>query len=101
MYIEKRVPIDTGLSEEVEQLFSRYSAYMSMLNYMLKQNPELEHTQLFNKKWDECVELYIQLEQKKEHCANMYRPQDENVNYNNYTFEFNTNTLLFTGETIN
>ena len=90
---ELRVSISIEESEKVENLFNRYNAYIAILEYLSRVGSLNEENKFFDKKWDEAVKLYIQLEAEKTNIDSKYRPNDD---FKNYHFDFINHQLVYT-----
>lgn len=88
--MEKRVNIDHDESQNVEQLFLTYSSYMSMLQYFAEQG--LEKSQVYDKKWNEAVDLWIKLDKAKRAVERKYKPAGQ---WDSYEFDFDNCQVVF------
>lgn len=86
------VQITEAESYSVNQLFSRYNTYLNMLGYLAKYG-SLD-TDLFDKKWEEAVEINIKLEQLKNELDIKYHPND-NINYSEFYFDFINHRMVY------
>lgn len=94
---QKIVPISHEDSQKVEALFARCNTYMSMVGFLGAQYGMSEQMPLFNEKWNETVELYMQLEALKAEMDSKYRP--ESGNWTNYMFDFRKDQMVYTNDT--
>ena len=88
--MEKRVNIKCEESDKVEDLFLKYSSYMSMLQYFAEQG--LEQSPIYDKKWNEAVELWIKLDKAKREVEKKYKPEG---NWDSYEFDFENYQVVF------
>ena len=86
----RKVPISREESENVENLFYSYNAYMNMLQYFA--NIGMDNTAIYDKKWNEASELWIQLDKAKSEVEKKYKPDGE---WDNYEFDFNNYQVVF------
>lgn len=89
--MEKRVTISQEENDEVYRLFSTYMSYMSMLQYLGENNTNNE---LYDRKWNEAVEINIQLDKLKKQIEMKYKPAG---NWSRFEFDFNKSQVVFTG----
>lgn len=90
---EIRVDIPVDVSEKVESLFGRYNGYMSILEYLARAGSLDETNKFFDKKWDEAVQIYIELEAAKAAAEKQFHPNGE---YSNYIFDFINHQMVYT-----
>lgn len=88
--MEKRVKISAEESTNVETLFLKYSSYMSMLSYFAEQG--LNNTTIYDKKWDEAVDLWITLDKAKRDVEKKYKPAG---NWDSFEFDFDNQQVVF------
>ena len=79
-------------SQAVEKPFVRFNAYCNILGY-LAQYGSLD-TALFDKKWEEAVQINIELEKVKLEMKEKYYPHDGNT-YSYYEFDFDKKQLVY------
>ena len=89
--MEKRVDIKQDENQNVEQLFLTYSSYMSMLQYFAESG--LEKSSIYDKKWNEAVELWIKLDKAKRVVEKKYKPAGD---WDSYEFDFDNCQVVFT-----
>lgn len=88
--MEKKVKISAEESTNIETLFLKYSSYMSMLSYFAEQ--ELNNTTIYDKKWDEAVDLWITLDKAKRDVEKKYKPAG---NWDSFEFDFDNQQVVF------
>ena len=96
--MEQRIKIEEAESKAVETLFYQFNSYCGILGYMAKYG-SLD-TNLFDKKWEEAVNINIELEKLKQQLDKKYHPNDTNQ-CTGYEFNFNTNELIYYYERTN
>ena len=89
--MEIKIKILPEESEQVENLFTRYTGYCNILGYLAKDG-SLE-SDIFDKKWEEAIILNDQLEKLKRELDQKYRP--DNMNFNSYYFNFKTYEMVY------
>jgi hypothetical protein len=90
---EVRVDIPEDVSEKIEILFGRYNGYMSILEYLARVGSLDETNKFFDKKWDETVQIYIELEAAKTAADKEFHPNGE---YSSYRFDFINQQMVYT-----
>lgn len=93
----KTVTITQTECDQVENLFTKYQAYLAILGYLTSHEGIAEDNALYNNKWEEAVQLYIELEKVKAAIDNHYHPEG---NWTSFTFNFNNSTIVYTNENI-
>lgn len=88
--MEQRVNITAEESQNVENLFMTYSSYMSMLQYFAEQG--LENSSIYDKKWNEAVDLWIKLDKAKHAVEKIYKPTGD---WDSYEFDFENQQVVF------
>jgi hypothetical protein len=86
-----RVTISENDNLEVWRLFHKYNALLDIIAYLHEENSE--YSDFLNKKLDEAVYLYLDLENAKSKCNIKYRPEGKQCN--NYTFDFENQEMVF------
>lgn len=81
--MEKRIKIAPEESEKVQVLYSTYISYMSILQFFM--NNPISNQELFDKKWEEAVQLNIRLDEAKRAVEKKYKPAGE---WDRYEFDF-------------
>ena len=89
--MEKRIKITPEESRSVEILFNRFTGYCNILGYMA--NYGSLDTNLFDKKWEEAVNINNELEALKRELDTKYRPLGA---WSSYEFDFNTEEMVYT-----
>lgn len=89
--METRIKITPEECQAVEKLFNRFTAYCNILGYLGKEG-SIE-TDIFDKKWEEAVEINNQLEKLKEEICVKYEPKDKP--FVGYVFDFGHQELVF------
>ena len=89
--MEIKVKITEEDNIAVQKLFMRYNAYCGILGYLA--NYGSIDTEKFDKKWEEAIELQIELENLKNEMDKKYRPQEGN--YQNYIFNFDNCEMVY------
>ena len=80
-----KVQITPEESHKVELLYNQFTGYCNILGYLAQYGSI--NTNLFDKKWEEAVEINRELEALKAELDMKYHPQD-GVEYKNYSFDF-------------
>lgn len=88
-----RVKISEDDNVEVWRLFHKYNALLDIIAYLHEENSE--YSEFLEKKIDEAVYVYLDLENAKSKCNMKYRP--EGKEYNNYKFDFENQEMIFEG----
>lgn len=88
--MRKEIIITTEESNNVYKLFSTYISYMNMLRYLMDNNMA-EHP-IYDKKWNEAVELDRQLTKAKQDVEKKYKPEG---NWDSYEFDFDRHMVVF------
>lgn len=86
----KKISITPEESENIERLFTRYNAYMSMLEYLASSG--VQDSPVYDKKWNEACELWIQLDKAKRQIEYMYKPEGD---WDSYEFDFDNYQVVF------
>ena len=86
----KKVNITPEESENVERLFTTYNAYMSMLEYLASSG--IQDSPMYDKKWNEACELWIQLDKAKRKVEYEYKPEGD---WDSYEFDFDNYQVVF------
>ena len=79
-------------SEEVETLQYMYQGYLDILGYLFSQYNLDEHHPIINKKFDDAVLIYTELEKTKQSLADKYKP---NGRWPFYSFNFDKFQIIF------
>ena len=87
-----QVPITTEESQAVEALFIKYTGYCNILGYLAKYGTL--DTDIFDKKWEEAVQISYELETLKKELDMKYHPQD-GIEYTVYEFDFKTKQMVY------
>ena len=90
---ELRVKITHEENAEVERLYLELNNYYSILGYMSKYG-SLD-TNIFDKKWEEAIELGIKLDKLKEQLNRKYYPVENSMEYKDYYFDFINEELVY------
>ena len=88
--MKKKITISPDENQNVETLFLTYSSYMSMLQFFAEQ--KLENTIIYDKKWNEAVELWIKLDKAKRDVEKKYKPAGD---WDSYEFDFDNCQVVF------
>ena len=88
--MEKRINIKAEESKEIEDLFLTYSSYMSMLQFFAESG--LENSSIYDKKWNEAVEIRKKLDKRKRDMEKKYKPAGD---WDNYEFDFDNEQVVF------
>lgn len=75
--------------ENVRRLFYKYNAYMSMLEYLAT---NASNTDIFDKKWNEAADIWIELDLAKSAIEPKYKPEGE---WDRYEFDFDNTQVVF------
>ena len=86
----KRVDITEEENKNVERLYFKYLSYMNMLQYLADQGSTA--TDIYNEKWNEASQLWIDLEKIKQATEIKYKPKG---NWDRYEFDFNNTQMVF------
>lgn len=87
--MEKIVPITYEESSNVENLFNTYNSYMAMLEYFANTK---SNTEMYEKKWDEAVQLHTKLDKAKRDIEKKYKPLGE---WKSFEFDFENSQVIF------
>ena len=88
--MKKAIKITEEESKNVEKLFMTYNAYMSMLQYFAESGSE--NSPLYDKKWNEASDLWINLDKAKRDVEKKYKPAGE---WDSYEFDFDNQQVVF------
>jgi len=75
--------------ENVRRLFYKYNAYMSMLEYLAANTFS---TDIYDKKWNEAADIWIELDLAKSAIEAKYKPEGE---WDRYEFDFDNTQVVF------
>lgn len=89
--MKKEIIIREEESEKVEQLFTKYNSYMSMLEYFAN----MSNTPMYDKKWNEASEIWIELDKAKKMVEDKYKPAGD---WDRYEFNFDNHSVVFIKE---
>ena len=85
------VRISEEENNSIDLLFSTYTAYMSMLEH-LSNNESAANTPVYERKWDEAVAIWIQLDKEKKAVEKKYKPEGE---WERFEFDFDNQQVIF------
>lgn len=88
--MEKRIKITPEENENVQVLYSTYISYMNILQFFM--NNPITNQELFDRKWEEAVQLNIKLDEAKRAIEKKYKPTGE---WNRYEFDFDKQQVVF------
>ena len=88
--MEKRVTITVEESDEIEQFFLAYNSYMSMLQYLA--GTDMASSPVYDNKWTEASQLWIDLDKKKRAVEAKYKPAGD---WDSYEFDFDNRQVVF------
>lgn len=88
--MKKAISITPEENENVERLFLKYNSYMSMLLYFAESG--LENISTYDRKWQECADIWIKLDKAKHAIELKYKPEGE---WDSYEFDFNNCQVVF------
>lgn len=86
----QRIDISYEESEKVEELFSKYNAYLNILSFF--GNKAVEEDSVFDRKWAEAVEISMALDKAKRQVENKYKPAG---NWDRFQFDFENHQVVF------
>ncbi len=86
----KTVKITAEESGNIENLFMTYNSYMSMLQYFAESG--LENVSTYDKKWQECSDIWIKLDKAKRAIELKYKPEGD---WDSYEFDFDNCQVVF------
>lgn len=89
-----RIHITQEESELVELLYARFTSYCNILGY-LTQYGSLDTT-LFDKKWEEAVNLDIELSKAKQEIDTKYHPDGK---WDRFEFDFKNCDIIYYNDT--
>ncbi len=90
---KQKIAITREESDRVEQLFTKHTSYLSMLEYFAAQG--LDNSTIYEKKWNEAAELWIQLDKAKRDVEKKYKPDGD---WDRYEFDFENHQVVFVKE---
>ena len=90
---KEKINISCDESQNIENLFTKYTSYMSMLEYSANQG--LDSSAIYEKKWDETSKLWIQLDKAKREIEKKYKPSGD---WDRYEFDFDNQQVVFIEE---
>ena len=88
--MKQAVDITYEECENVRRLFYKYNAYMSMLEFLA---PTISDTAVYDKKWDEASDIWIELDRAKAAVEAKYKPAGD---WDRYEFDFDNTQVVFT-----
>ena len=88
--MEKRIKITPEESENVQILYSTYISHMNILQYFM--NNPVTNQELFDRKWEEAVQLNIKLDEAKRAIEKEYKPTGD---WDRYEFDFDKQQVVF------
>ena len=92
-FMQKEILIQKEESDSIQVLFGRYNAYLNILGYLMsKYNLNEDNNKIFNEKFEETIQLSIDLEDLKIKISNKYRPEGV---WKKYEFNFINNSIIF------
>lgn len=89
--MRKEISITSEESANVERLFMSHSAYLSMLQF-LSDNNVSSNTEIYDRKWNEAVDLWIKLDKAKTDIEKKYKPAGD---WDRYEFDFEKQQVIF------
>lgn len=89
--MRKEISITPDENNHVEILFRKYNSYLSMLEYFADL-PALRESDTYDKKWNEAVEIGMELEKAKRAIELKYKPAG---NWEGYEFNFEKCQVIF------
>lgn len=89
--MRKEIPITSEESANVERLFMSHNAYLSMLQF-LSDNNVSSNTEIYDRKWNEAVDLWIKLDKAKTNIEKKYKPAGD---WDHYEFDFEKQQVVF------
>ena len=84
----KEIKITYEESENVERLFTKYNSYMSMLEFFANTT----NTAMYDRKWEEASQIWIELNKAKRAIEEKYKPQG---NWDSFEFNFDNHSVVF------
>ena len=88
--MRQEVIITQEESDNVYRLFSTYMSYMNVLRYFVENG--LAENPIYDKKWNEAVELDVKLTEAKQAVEKKYKPTG---NWDRYEFDFDRHMVVF------
>lgn len=88
--MRKAIDITHEECENVQRLFYKYNAYMSMLEFLA---PTVSDTTIYDKKWNEASDIWIELDRAKAAVEAKYKPAGD---WDRYEFDFDNTQVVFT-----
>lgn len=88
--MKQRIDITPEENDEIERLFLTYNSYMSMLQYLA--STDMGSTPVYDKKWKEASDIWIELDKKKRAAEFKYKPAGE---WDSYEFDFENQQVVF------
>ena len=88
--MKKEVIITQEESDNVYRLFSTHVSYMNMLQYFM--NNDMSEHPIYDKKWNEAVELNIKLTEAKQAIEKKYKPAGD---WDRFEFDFDRHIVVF------
>ena len=87
--MKQAIKITQEECDHVQRLFYKYNAYISMLEYLAN---TISDTAIYDKKWNEAVDLWIELDKAKTAAEMKYKPAGE---WDRYEFDFDNVQVVF------
>jgi len=84
----KEIKITHEESENVERLFAKYNSYMSMLEFFTNTT----NTAMYDRKWEEASQIWIELNKAKRAIEEKYKPQGD---WDSFEFNFDNHSVVF------
>ena len=87
--MKKAITITKAESENISRLFYKYNAYMNMLEYLAAR---ITDSAIYEKKWEEAVNIWIELDRAKVAVEKKYKPAGD---WDRYEFNFDDSQVVF------
>ena len=87
--MRKAIDITQEESDNIRRLFYKYNSYMSMLQFLADSSSE---SPIYEKKWNEASELWIELDRAKVAVEDKYKPEGD---WDRYEFDFDKAQVVF------
>lgn len=93
--MRKEISITPDENNHVETLFRKYNSYLSILEYFANL-PAMRESDTYDKKWNEAVDIGMELEKAKRAIEFKYKPAG---NWEGYEFDFDKRQVIFYNDT--
>ena len=88
--MKKIIKITKEENDKIYSLYSTHISYLNMLEYLI--NANIQKTEVFDKKWQEAIDIDLQLSKAKRDIEKKYKPSGE---WDRFEFDFDNSQVVF------